>query len=331
MNLILKSDLQERQILFDVAKGVGILLVIWGHTACPFMDEIYAFHMPFFFMVSGFFFRRKENFKAQISYNIKRIGIPYLLFSILIYLYYRVFCLVFKLDFDHSAIDIINIIPYNNLVFQTLWFLVALFIIATFYYYFSKIKNGYLLFALCLLLHFVSSISISTLPNPFFILTAMGSLFYYYVGNKIYEKYKEIFTSSRFLLKIVYFLLSVSFYVLSFKANKFVDNEYLSILISLLTAFSGAFSLIYFSSFLLRIKYISTALSYIGRNSLCIYVLHYPLLEFTNPVSSLFFVRDTYLWGGVNVFLNLLVTIVATEILYRIFPKMLGKKIENNK
>jgi fucose 4-O-acetylase-like acetyltransferase len=47
-----------RDATFDMLKGIGILLVIIGHT---FMKEIgpyiQAFHMPLFFMVAGFFFQ----------------------------------------------------------------------------------------------------------------------------------------------------------------------------------------------------------------------------------------------------------------------------------
>ena len=49
-----------RDATFDMLKGIGILLVIIGHT---FMKEIgpyiQAFHMPLFFMVAGYFFKYK--------------------------------------------------------------------------------------------------------------------------------------------------------------------------------------------------------------------------------------------------------------------------------
>ena len=51
-----------RNATFDMLKGIGILLVIIGHT---FMKEIgpyiQAFHMPLFFMVAGYFFKLHTN------------------------------------------------------------------------------------------------------------------------------------------------------------------------------------------------------------------------------------------------------------------------------
>ena len=49
---------KTRVVTFDILKGIGILLVIVGHT---FMKEIgpciQAVHMPLFFIVAGFFYK----------------------------------------------------------------------------------------------------------------------------------------------------------------------------------------------------------------------------------------------------------------------------------
>ena len=39
---------------FDYLKGLGIILVLWGHTLCPpaIKTFIYSFHMPLFFFLS---------------------------------------------------------------------------------------------------------------------------------------------------------------------------------------------------------------------------------------------------------------------------------------
>lgn len=47
---------QNREQWVDLAKGVGIILVIAGHACCPEIPHafIYAFHMPLFFFFRGF-------------------------------------------------------------------------------------------------------------------------------------------------------------------------------------------------------------------------------------------------------------------------------------
>ena len=70
----------------DIAKGIGIILVVLGHTLVPQVREtgfagflwifIYNFHMPLFFFLSGYLFekdflttRTKENSYSE-NYNI---------------------------------------------------------------------------------------------------------------------------------------------------------------------------------------------------------------------------------------------------------------------
>ena len=55
-----------RDITFDIAKGIGIVLVVIGHyipDTAPswyigFVSFVYHFHMPLFFMIAGFFYER---------------------------------------------------------------------------------------------------------------------------------------------------------------------------------------------------------------------------------------------------------------------------------
>ena len=48
-----------REVLYDVIKGIGIILMVIGHTCGqPLYNWIYSFHMPLFFIISGLFSQR---------------------------------------------------------------------------------------------------------------------------------------------------------------------------------------------------------------------------------------------------------------------------------
>lgn len=51
--------MQQRNITFDIMKGIGILLVIVGHLNLipmdPYRRIIFSFHMPLFLILSGYF------------------------------------------------------------------------------------------------------------------------------------------------------------------------------------------------------------------------------------------------------------------------------------
>ena len=64
----------KRDLTFDIAKGIGIFLVIIEHMP-SFMPEwiriyISSFHMPLFFFISGYFakeIKNREEFTAKLK------------------------------------------------------------------------------------------------------------------------------------------------------------------------------------------------------------------------------------------------------------------------
>lgn len=70
----------------DIAKGIGILLVIWGH--CLHIDRtlfhlIFVFHMPLFLMLSGYVFSEKDSFPDLIWKKVRTLILPYICFFLL--------------------------------------------------------------------------------------------------------------------------------------------------------------------------------------------------------------------------------------------------------
>lgn len=60
----------ERKSYLDVAKGFDLLLVVWGHAGMgvPGLGTaIIQFHMPLFFIVSGYLFKNMQN-KMEASF-----------------------------------------------------------------------------------------------------------------------------------------------------------------------------------------------------------------------------------------------------------------------
>lgn len=66
----------------DIAKGIGILLVIVGHCICPIHSIIDIFHMPLFFMISGITFKKQPDIIFLIG-KINRIIVPYCFWMII--------------------------------------------------------------------------------------------------------------------------------------------------------------------------------------------------------------------------------------------------------
>ena len=69
----------------DVCKWLGISLVIFGHIKMPneVLQWIYAFHMPLFFVLSGYTYRAQKINKEFLFKKIKTIYVPFLLFALI--------------------------------------------------------------------------------------------------------------------------------------------------------------------------------------------------------------------------------------------------------
>ena len=74
----------------DIAKGIGIILVVMGHNdfalISPFAHKlIYSFHMPMFFFMSGMFFKPDVPFRSFIRQRFHRLLKPFFVMLLLIY------------------------------------------------------------------------------------------------------------------------------------------------------------------------------------------------------------------------------------------------------
>lgn len=98
---VLSDGVQQRQTWIDVAKGIGIILVVYGHVArglvnagIPldhalfyFIDRtLYSFHMPLFFFLSGLLFLptlERKGVREMLQGRFLTIAYPYLIWSLL--------------------------------------------------------------------------------------------------------------------------------------------------------------------------------------------------------------------------------------------------------
>jgi fucose 4-O-acetylase-like acetyltransferase len=92
MNEVVEVSPTKRVDYYDIAKGIGILMVVLGHSQnlCKPLNILsaiaWSFHMPLFFILSGMCFKRKEY--GYLSSSFKRLVVPYIFTILLFVLYY---------------------------------------------------------------------------------------------------------------------------------------------------------------------------------------------------------------------------------------------------
>lgn len=76
--------MHKRIDYIDILKAIGIILMVMGHISfgTHFYIFIHAFHMPLFFFISGYLYKRKD-FKSFFVGKLKSLLLPYYIFGML--------------------------------------------------------------------------------------------------------------------------------------------------------------------------------------------------------------------------------------------------------
>ncbi len=85
-------SVKERDAFFDNAKYLAIVLVAIGHAWEPLRDEsravtalymlVYAFHMPAFIVISGYFSRTFDATPSRLKRLLTGVAVPYVVFEV---------------------------------------------------------------------------------------------------------------------------------------------------------------------------------------------------------------------------------------------------------
>ena len=190
----------------DISKGIGIILVLMGHISKIKIinNVIYAFHMPLFFMISGYLYKNKKEF---VKNKVKKVLIPYFIFSIFSFLYW----LIIERHIRSQSISPLDAFSNifiakggsDNYIFNVvLWFLPCLFITETIFWIleknFSTKKIGIIVF-LSSIIGFIYP-KIVDFRLPFCIDIFFTSIVFYYIGY-IFKNYIELKTKEKIRYK----------------------------------------------------------------------------------------------------------------------------------
>ena len=140
-------DIKQRIEWIDIAKGIGMILVIAGH--CFQLDRchpIYSFHMPLFFFLSGILISNpnKIGIVAFIEKKSKQILFPWILMLSVSF----AVCLVIPSWRDQMTLKriLMDLYSSNTNIFQnsSLWYLPCFFLTLLLFYVFNlaRIKRG---------------------------------------------------------------------------------------------------------------------------------------------------------------------------------------------
>jgi len=278
---------KKRFEYIDVAKGLGILLVIFGHLyPCGgrLSSVIFSFHMPLFFFLSGIFARSAEGEKFfPYFFKKNKRNIVWYFAVLAIGALVTLFTSFFPKKLDNAEIlfELYRFQPESFHVGQ-LWFLSALSVVSIYFFFFDKYiykHNKIVLNILCLLIFALIG---NTFPSdaitiaghdeyfPLKIISAcMGFVFFsvgYLLKNLLYRL--NNLEKKRYYFLILPFSVITCFSYVNGWSNV-ADRVYHNLILYLFFAFSGILLILLISSALKK----SRSLQYIGQNSMLFFSL----------------------------------------------------------
>lgn len=285
--------MKERVKWLDCARGIGMLLVVLGHTApsafrysVPWVlemyDYIFLFHMPFLFFLSGYAFRLNQEKYERVSngsfFKAKAKGllVPYVVYATFVYIiFYLLNCvpglgsLLTSAGYGKQGLIgfLVGLIIGNNYFSIHLWYIYDLFLYEIIAFVFLKLKiNKKIMLVcsiVCLYLWCVLNTSMSLAWEDgllYFIWFTLGAML---PVEKIDVK-----------IGVPSFIAWSILYILD-KFTGFSDYTILNYLLSRnVICLFAIFALVALAK-IIKGK-IENILSYIGKNSMCLYLFHQP-------------------------------------------------------
>lgn len=330
---------KQRDTIFDIFKGIGIILMVLAHSFCPGRLFIYLFHMAIFFICSGVFFKSKyyENIHNVVKYiksKIKHLYLPFILWGFILVLIHNflihinvytnnpLFLLNKKVSFfglvePYSFVTIIkklillSLFDTSEQLAGATWFLRTLFWISVsvclgFYILNKYIKNNkfntlfeFIIFAIVLYAGFLCQ----KIGFKFYSIgTMMSCACLYYLGI-LYQRYKQYIPINNisFILSII--TLCITYLNIAGTIN-LAGNKYPNPIWLIISSASGFIFLLFISKLVNKINILNNILSYIGKHTISILLFHFAAFKIITYIQVIVYSKPDYMLASFPILQN---------------------------
>ncbi|MFT3919599.1 acyltransferase family protein [Cloacibacterium sp.] len=336
--------LNNRINWIDNAKAIGIFLVFYGHYIEFFGRQeeyniarhqfrlIYSFHMPLFFIISGFFLKKNQFDIKIIKHLFKQIIIPIISFAILTVPFWYFYNDISLKEILTKALYYIGGSAPLNI---TTWFLFCLFSAKIFTLIIGLQENLYKNIITSILLlsagYFITN-NINLIQNY----TKIGKNFWYihegiiasgflYLGYVIFDYLKKLNNQKNlkiFLLIISCLLFMFSYYFIKNDINSMVNSSHGKFFPFIIHAILGSITIIILGMVIPSNK----ILSFYGKNTLILLGLNGFFFHFLNKdISNLTinFTHNSWFDLSINSTLYCLISLIICYPFINLFNKYL--------
>lgn len=290
---------KSRNNYISIAKAIGIILMVVGHSGCPIYlcRFIYLFHMPLFFVCSGYFFKNITDSPTLLSFYKKKakgLYLPYLKWSLVFLLLHNSLCklnitndIIYQPnDYIKQFLKLITMTDYELLI-RPFWFIKELFLGSIVVATISMFRSRYfpkLSIESLLILFVTSSIAAKFVP----IIPLIGdcsvlllSISYFFLGI-LFNKYQDIIPINNPVILLLFIIVLLGSYIFPGLADMRYTTAYNSILYFPLSIIG--IQMLFSISKIIDNKKTCSILYYIGNHTMPILALNLLALKSGNLI-----------------------------------------------
>lgn len=312
----------KRDIWVDNVKVVACILVVLGHFFQSmvkadlmvdsfaynyFEDTIYYFHVPLFFICSGYLYQKYSNvhdFQAWKNSMIKKfvaLGIPYFIFSFATWLLKKVFSSSVNTKIGGLGDTLFNhpTSPY--------WYLYILFIIFVITWTTNSVNQQYLLLAISVCMKLANIYGVKT--GLYFIDNTLANCVWFVFGMTI----------AYGVIKMLNALMSIMLFVLFLLGSVLAELEYIHFkLQGFLLALLACYSVISLIHYLYKEGVQNKQMAFVAKYTMPIFLMH---TLFAAPFRSVLLKLGVYNLM-IHIVLGLLVSFACPVIAMIVMEKL---------
>lgn len=259
-----KAYKNARRDYMDVARGICMISIVLGHLSDVFVNKfVFTFHLPVFFIITGYFFKPDESLLVLIKKRIRGLIIPYFFSCLCILMsWFLVNHLFLKTAHDDIKYGLIRWIkasicatgdsydvPFKIPSIGAIWFLWALFwgcIIFSILVKVSPIKRSLIIVGLFVLARW-------TVQNicfiPLSIQPACSAVLFIYIGY-LWKTNEDFIKSASHSVKVFALIIAVILwyeFVKSFQSFWLVHSDFGRGFSDVIASICASFLVIYIS------------------------------------------------------------------------------------